>query len=238
MKISVIIPALNEEKSIGSVIKDIPLDLVQEVIVIDNGSSDNTAEVARKHGATLLSEPRRGYGSACMKGVNYINETDIVIFLDGDYSDHPEEIRELVRPILDGQADLVIGSRVLGKSEKGSMHIEQIFGNWLATLLIRVLFGYRYTDLGPFRAIKYDKLIKLDMENKPLGWTIEMQIKALLNKLCVKEIPVSYRKRIGKSKLSGTVLGAISSSWSILYTIFKYGIWKRLVISNQPSTKI
>lgn len=227
MKISVIIPVLNEEESIGKVIDDIPSDLVQEIIVVDNGSNDKTAEVARKHGATVLFEPKRGYGSTCMKGVNYLNDTDIVVFLDGDYSDHPDEMRNLVKPILEGQADLVLGSRVLGKREKGSMKFQQIFGNWLATFLIRILFGHRYTDLGPFRAVRYDKLQEMNMEDRSFGLTVEMQVKALLYKLRVREVPVSYRKRIGKSKISGTILGTIRAGWMILYTIFKYAVLER-----------
>lgn len=227
MKISVIIPVLNEEESIGKVIDNIPSDLVQEIIVVDNGSNDKTAEVARKHGATVLFEPKRGYGSTCMKGVNYLNDTDIVVFLDGDYSDHPDEMRNLVKPILEGQADLVLGSRVLGKREKGSMKFQQIFGNWLATFLIRILFGHRYTDLGPFRAVRYDKLQEMNMEDRSFGLTVEMQVKALLYKLRVREVPVSYRKRIGKSKISGTILGTIRAGWMILYTIFKYAVLER-----------
>ncbi len=227
MKISVIIPALNEEESIGKVIDDLPMDLVHEVIVVDNGSDDDTAKVACKHGAAVLFEPAKGYGSACAKGVNYLSDADIVVFLDGDYSDHPEEMKSLVEPILEGHADLVIGSRVPEKRESDSMTIQQVFGNWLATLLINILFGHRYKDLGPFRAIRYNKLQAMDMKDRTFGWTVEMQVKALLYELSVKEVPVSYRKRIGKSKISGTIVGTFRAGWMILYTIFKYAVLER-----------
>ena len=225
-RVAVIIPAVNEEKSIGKVLKDIPWSLVEEVIVVDNGSQDNTGEEAQKHGATVLFEERRGYGQACLKGIDHLrtgNDTpDIVVFLDGDYSDYPDEMRDLIRPILDEDMDMVIGSRALGEREPGSMLPQQVFGNWLATTLIRWLYGVTYSDLGPFRAIKYDKLLALGMVDTTYGWTVEMQVKAAKQNFAFKEIPVSYRKRIGKSKIAGTVRGTIGAGYKILTTIGKY----------------
>jgi glycosyltransferase involved in cell wall biosynthesis len=225
--IDVIIPAFNEETSIGKVLRDIPWDLVREVIVCDNGSTDNTARVAAAAGATVLRENRKGYGSACLKGLAYLRERpaaaypDIVVFLDGDYSDYPEEMEFLIHPILDEGADLVIGSRALGLRERGSMQPQQIFGNWLATTLIRWLYGYVFTDLGPFRAIRYSSLEALNMKDKDFGWTVEMQVKAARQRLVCREVAVSYRQRIGVSKVSGTVKGTFMAGYKILWTIFK-----------------
>ncbi len=221
-----IIPAFNEEESVGSVIRDIPKDNVLEIIVVNNASTDLTEQKAVEAGATVLKENNRGYGYACLKGMKHIaaNEPkpDIVVFCDADYSDHPEQMTDLVRPILDQNYDMVIGSRTLGKKEKGSMTIPQIFGNWLATRLLRLLYGVKFTDLGPFRAIKYDKLVDLDMKDKTYGWTVEMQVKAARKKYRCTEIAVDYRKRIGFSKISGTIKGAIFAGHKILWTIFKY----------------
>ena len=224
--IRVIIPALNEEKSIGKVIKDIPADLVTEVIVIDNNSSDNTIKVAAAAGATTLKEVEPGYGATCLKGINYIanldQSTDIIVFMDGDYSDYPEELGAVIEPILKDDFDLVIGSRALGENEKGSLTPVQIFGNWLATRLLRVIYRSNFTDLGPFRAIKWQKLLDLGMEDRNYGWTVEMQLKAAKNGFNCVEVPVRYRKRIGKSKVSGTVKGSILAGYKILFTIFRY----------------
>jgi glycosyltransferase involved in cell wall biosynthesis len=225
--IDVIIPAYNEEDSIGLVLGEIPRELVREVIVCNNASSDRTAEVARRAGATVLDEPRKGYGSACLKGIEYLvgkpleEHPDVVVFLDGDYSDYPEEIAGLVRPILEDGKDMVIGSRTLGEMEPGSMTPQQIFGNWLATNLIRIFYGYRFTDLGPFRAIRFSSLLALNMEDKDFGWTVEMQVKAAQMKLRCEEVPVRYRRRVGVSKVSGTIRGTILAGHKILWTIFK-----------------
>jgi glycosyltransferase involved in cell wall biosynthesis len=222
--ITVIIPAFNEEKSIGKVVSDIPRDLIEHVIVVNNNSNDNTVEVAKSAGAIVLDEPRRGYGWACLKGIEKSRElkTDIVVFMDGDYSDYPEEIVKVIAPILEDNHDMVIGSRVLGKREKGSLTPQQVFGNWLATKLIRFFYGARFTDLGPFRAIKSDALEQLKMADKTYGWTIEMQIKASKEKMKFCEVPVNYRKRIGISKVSGTIKGTVLAGIKIIFAIFKY----------------
>ena len=227
--IKVIIPAFNEADSIGHVIRDIP-DMVDEVIVVNNNSSDNTSEQAKRVGATVLDEARKGYGYACLKGLAYIEDQkikpDIIVFLDGDYSDYPEELIDIVQPILDKDMDLVIGARVKRLREEGSMTPQQIFGNWLATFLMTLFFKSKFTDLGPFRAITYDKLRTLKMEDKTYGWTVEMQLKALKQKLKYSEIPVRYKKRIGISKVSGTVKGSILAGIKILGWIFKYSFKK------------
>lgn len=221
----VIIPALNEESAITKVIEDIPANIVTEIIVVDNGSSDNTVKVAETAGATVLSEPLRGYGAACLKGIDYIKksaaETEIIVFLDADYSDHPEEMPAIIEPILTENVDMVIGSRALGEREKGSLTPVQAFGNWLSTKLLSLIYNANFTDLGPFRAIKFDKLLALDMQDKNYGWTVEMQVKAAKQHFKYTEVPVKYRNRIGKSKVSGTVKGSILAGHKILYTIFK-----------------
>ena len=221
----VIIPALNEEEAIAKVINDIPTDIVAEIIVVDNGSSDNTIKVAEVAGATVLCEPLRGYGAACLKGIDYVKElaadTEIIIFLDADYSDHPEEMAAVIEPILTENVDMVIGSRALGEREKGSLTPVQAFGNWLSAKLLKLIYNAEFTDLGPFRAIKFDKLLSLEMQDKNYGWTVEMQVKAAKQQLTFTEVPVKYRNRIGKSKVSGTVKGSILAGHKILYTIFK-----------------
>lgn len=222
MKVSVIIPVLNEEGAIANVIKDIPKSLVQEIIVVDNGCTDRTAEIARKHGARVVTEPQRGYGSACLAGIAAVQAADIVVFLDGDYSDDPTEMPSLVQPIQDGIAEFVIGARV--PSEKGALLPQAQFGNKLATFLMRIFFGVQYTDLGPFRAIRYEQLQALDMQDKNFGWTIEMQLKAAKMGMNVREVPVSYRKRIGTSKISGTFIGSLKAGVKILATLFRYRI--------------
>ena len=228
-RIKVIIPAFNEADSIAKVIGDIP-NLVDEVIVVSNYSSDETEVVAKKAGATVLSEDRRGYGYACLKGMDYLaqqsTQPDIVVFLDGDYSDFPEELSKIVAPIIENNIDFVIGARVKRLREEGSMTFPQRFGNELATTLMRLFFNSRFTDLGPFRAIKYQKLIALNMEDKTYGWTVEMQLKALKHKLSYTEVPVQDRNRIGVSKVSGTIKGAIFAGVKILTWIFKYSLKK------------
>ncbi len=221
-RISVIIPVFNEQDAIEKVIGDIPGHLPTEIIVVDNGSTDQTAKLAAAMGARIVRENRRGYGSACLAGIAATNNPDIVVFLDGDYSDHPNEMPGLIAPILANRADLVIGSRVLGNSEPGALMIQARFGNRLATTLIKILFGVSYTDLGPFRAIRYRALIDLDMRDKTFGWTVEMQVKAAKKALKIQEMPVSYRKRIGVSKITGTLKGTLKAGWKILFTIFKY----------------
>ena len=225
MSIKVIIPAYNEEASIAKVISEIPSE-VDEIIVVNNNSTDGTKENAARAGATVLDEERKGYGYACLKGMDYIagleNQPTIIVFLDGDYSDYPEELIEVVRPIVEDDIDLVIGSRVKERREYGAMTPQQIFGNWLATKLMGLFFGATFTDLGPFRAIKYDKLLSLQMEDKTYGWTVEMQLKAIKKGLSYTEVPVRYKNRIGVSKVSGTVKGSLLAGVKILTWIFKY----------------
>jgi len=225
MIIKVIIPAYNEAASIANVIQEIPKN-VTEVIVVSNNSTDNTEINAKAAGATVLQEPKRGYGYACLKGMEYIanqdEKPDILVFLDGDYSDYPEELTKIIAPIIENNIDFVIGARVKSLREDGAMTPQQIFGNWLATFLMKLFFGAKFTDLGPFRAIKYEKLLNLHMEDKTYGWTVEMQLKALKQKLSYVEVPVKYKKRIGVSKVSGTVKGAIFAGVKILGWIFKY----------------
>ncbi len=223
--VDIIIPAYNEEDSIGKVLQDIPKDWVRDILVCNNASTDNTAEVAQKNGGRVLLQPQKGYGSACLKGIEYIKnqekKPDIVVFLDGDYSDHPEELPKVVRPILEDGMDMVIGSRALGNMQAGAMMPQQVFGNWLATTLIRLIYKYEFTDLGPFRAIRYDKLMEIEMQDPDFGWTVEMQVKAAKFGLKCTEVPVTYRKRIGVSKVSGTIRGTILAGHKILWTIFK-----------------
>jgi glycosyltransferase involved in cell wall biosynthesis len=227
--INVIIPAFNEADSIGSVIRDIPA-IVEEIIVISNNSTDDTIKNASAAGATVLKENNRGYGFACLKGLDYVSRAaikpDIIVFLDGDYSDYPEQLIELIKPIVEDDIDFVIGARDKNLREAGSMTGPQIFGNWLATSLMKLFFNSRFTDLGPFRAIKYDKLVALRMEDQTYGWTVEMQLKALKKGYTYREVPVRYRNRIGVSKVSGTIKGAIFAGVKILTWIFKYGLKK------------
>lgn len=222
----VIIPAFNEENSVGKVIKEIPVHLVSEVIVVNNNSNDNTKINAENAGATVLDEPISGYGRACLKGIAYINslksKTDTVVFLDADYSDYPEEIEKLLAPIHLQKAEMVIGSRAMGKRAKGSMTPQQIFGNWIAINMIKILYNKAYTDLGPFRAITWNALKAIEMQDKTYGWTVEMQVKIAKIGLSYEEVPVSYRKRIGKSKVSGTLKGTIGAGYKIITTILKY----------------
>ena len=223
--IKVIIPAYNEEDSIAKVIKDLP-PFVDEIIVVNNNSTDATAKNAKEAGATVLTEVKSGYGNACLKGIEYIKQqkrdTDIVVFLDGDYSDYPEELTKIVAPMIEKNIDFIIGSRVKKLREKGAMQPQQIFGNWLATSLMTLFFKSKFTDLGPFRAIKFDTLMRLQMEDPTYGWTGEMQLKILKQKFTYEEIAVKYRNRIGVSKVSGTVKGSIFAGIKILTWIIKY----------------
>lgn len=225
-KVVVIIPAFNEEQSVGRVLRDIPTGLVQEVIVVNNNSTDETARHARMAGATVLDEPHQGYGRACLKGMQYVSTLpalpDIIVFLDADYSDFPEEMPKLLQPVMEEDFDLVVGARASGNRERGSMTPQQILGNWIATKLLKLIYRVHFTDLGPFRAIKYEKLLALNMTDKSYGWTIEMQIKAAKMRLKTTEIPVRYRVRIGQSKVSGTLKGTLMAGYKIITTIFKY----------------
>jgi len=238
--VTVIIPALNEERSLPLVLDDLPQ--VGHVIVVDNGSSDSTAEVAANRGATVVAEPQRGYGAACLRGLATIRERigrghpapRIVVFLDADYSDHPELLPQLVAPILSGEADFVLGSRLLGQREPGAMPPQSVYGNQLACFLLRALFRVHYTDLGPFRAMNYARLCELEMADEDFGWTIEMQIKSVRAGLRHTEIPVPYRNRIGTSKISGTIRGTIQAGTKILYTIAKYGLTRRQAAKSRP----
>lgn len=221
-KISVILPAYNEEASIGLVLKDLPRDTLHEIIVADNNSTDGTARVAAEHGAKVVEEKRQGYGSACLKGISALDDPDIVVFLDADYSDYPEEITQLVEPIIAGNMDFVLGSRMILPESRKALLPQARYGNRLAVFLIRVFFGHRFTDLGPFRAIRYESLKAIGMQDKDFGWTVEMQIKAVKHGLRIQEIPVRYRERVGVSKITGTVSGTFKAGTKIIYTILKY----------------
>jgi glycosyltransferase involved in cell wall biosynthesis len=227
-RIAVVIPALNEERAIGRVLADLP-PLVDLTVVADNGSTDRTAEVAQAHGATVVTEPEKGYGAACLAALRHVGDADIVVFMDGDYSDHAAEMSTLVQPIASGEADMVIGSRVLGAREAGSLTPQQRFGNWLATRLIRLIWGATYTDLGPYRAISAEALTRLGMTDRNYGWTVEMQIRAAVAALRVREVPVSYRRRIGQSKVSGTLKGTVMAGFKILSVIGRFALAPRPV---------
>lgn len=210
------------------VIAGLPGEWVRQVVVCDNGSTDRTAGVAKEAGAVVISEPGKGYGNACLAGMRYLEQLpaseqpEIVVFIDGDFSDFPEELPKVVNPILTDKMDMVIGSRMLGGMEQNAMTVPQRFGNWLAPALIRLIWGYRFTDLGPFRAIRWESLKALKMRDKNYGWTVEMQVKAAKMKLKCSEVPVRYRKRAaGQSKVSGTIKGTILAGWKIITTIFK-----------------
>lgn len=224
--VDVIIPAFNEENGVGEVVREIPRAFVREIIVVNNASTDNTEVIAREAGATVLREPVPGYGRACLRGIAHAQLAEplpeIVVFLDADHSDFPEEIPNVIQPIIEGKADLVIGSRAIGQRERGSMTPQQVFGNWLATRLLSILYGATFTDLGPFRAIRFDKLLALNMQDKTYGWTVEMQLKAARDGLLYAEVPVRYRRRIGFSKISGTVKGTLLAGYKIIATILKY----------------
>lgn len=237
MKVIVVIPAFNEARAIGQVVGDIPDGLVDEVVVVDNASSDQTAPNARRAGATVLREERKGYGWACLRGIGYARErgAGVIVFLDGDYSDHPEEMTRIVRPILEDRADFVVGSRIRGDREAGSMLPQALLGNRIACVLMRAIWGARYTDLGPFRAIRLDALERLQMQDKTFGWTVEMQIKAASRGLRIHEVPVSYRRRVGVSKVTGTISGTVKASAKILWTIARYAAVERRSRSVAPA---
>ncbi len=225
MRVDVVIPAFNEEQSLPLVLAAIPKAAVDRIVVVDNASSDGTAEAARAGGAIVVGEPHSGYGSACLAGLDYLRHhrpPEVVIFLDGDYSDHPEELPRLLEPIQNQQAQMVIGSRVLGKRERGALLVQARVGNWIACSMIRWLYGHRYTDLGPFRAITWEGLESLAMRDTDFGWTAEMQVKALRKGLEVTEVPVSYRRRVGVSKITGTLRGTIMAGYKILTTVMRY----------------
>jgi len=223
--IDVLIPAYNEQNSVEKVINEIP-DLVRYIVVVNNNSNDNTKINAQQAGAQVIDEPQRGYGKACLTGIKHISKfgtpPDILVFLDADYSDFPGQLSDLVKPIREKDYDMVIGSRALGKRQSGSMTPPQLFGNWLSTNLMKWIYKTNYSDLGPFRAIKWEKLLALNMEDQTFGWTIEMQIKAAKMGYKTTEVPVDYRQRIGVSKISGTVKGVFGAGYKILWTIWKY----------------
>ena len=221
-RISIIIPAYNEESSIGLVLDALPQEKLHEIIVVDNGSTDATARVAQEHGARVVKEPRKGYGSACLKGIDELDSPDIVVFIDGDFSDFPEEIVLLIRPIENGEKDFVLGSRMILPKSQLALLPQARYGNRLAVFLIKLFFKHEFTDLGPFRAIRYSSLMSIGMKDMDFGWTVEMQIKAVRNGLRIQEVPVNYRKRIGISKITGTILGTFRAGAKIIYTIFKY----------------
>ena len=222
---ALIIPALDEEPAIGRTLDQVPAAVYREVIVADNGSCDRTAKIARERGATVVTETERGYGAACLCAMKALPQgIEAVVFMDADSSDDPSEAAKLLEPIYQGRADLVIGSRTLGNAEPGALEPHQILGNRLATGLIRIFFGYRYTDLGPFRAIGADALRKLNMRDRNYGWTIEMQIKALRKGLRVMEVPVTYRRRVGTSKISGNLRASVAAGVKIIWTVFRLAV--------------
>ncbi len=225
MIVDVVIPALDEEAALPLVIAEIPRELVRHIVVADNGSRDRTAQVARAAGAEVVSEPERGYGAACLAALAWIRRTtppDVVVFLDGDHSDYPSELPDLLAPIEAGRAELVIGSRTLGARERGSLTPQQLVGNAVASWALRLLYGVRYTDLGPFRAICWPTLERLGMRDRNYGWTVEMQIRAAEQRVPYAEVPVSYRRRVGESKVSGTIRGTLGASRKILWTLARH----------------
>ncbi len=235
MRVSVIIPTRNEALAIGRVLADVPRNLVNEVIVIDNCSSDGTPEIAARMGARVISETRRGYGRACLTGVAAADAPDVVVFLDGDYSDRPAELPLLLAPIAEGRADITVGSRLAGPRAPGALPWHALFGNWLAASLIRNLFGLRISDLGPFRAARAEALRAVELEETTYGWAVELIVKGAIRGLRIIEVPVSYHPRIGKSKISGTLRGTIGAAWFILSLITRYYFQRRQISARQPA---
>lgn len=228
MRIEVVIPAYNEEQSIANVIQAIPKQNIHRIIVVNNASTDQTSEIAKSCNAHVIDEPQRGYGKACLRGIAEAGQADVILFVDGDFSDNPSEMTLVLEPIIHKDMDMVIGSRILGKRERGALPFHANFGNRLACFLIKHLFGYTFTDLGPFRAITKKALDQLDMRDETYGWTVEMQTKAAIHGLRCCEVPVSYRKRMGKSKISGTINGSVKAGTMILYTIFSLWMQNRI----------
>ena len=235
MRVSVIIPTRNEALAIGRVLADVPRNLVNEVIVVDNCSSDGTPEIAAGMGARVISETRRGYGQACLTGVADADAPDVLVFLDGDYSDRPAELPLLLAPIAEGRADITIGSRLAGPRIAGALPWHALFGNWLAASLIRNLFGLRISDLGPFRAVRAEALLAVELEETTYGWAVELIVKGAIRGLRIIEVPVSYHPRIGKSKISGTLRGTIGAAWFILSLITRYYFQRRRISARQPA---
>lgn len=235
MRVSVIIPTHNEAEAIGRVLADLPADLVTEVIVVDSNSTDGTPDLARKMGAHVILEPRRGYGRACLTGLANTQNPDVVVFLDGDYSDRPSELPMLLAPILEGRADITLGSRLGSNSNPGALPWHQAFGNHLASGLIRLLYGVQITDLGPFRAGRAEVLRALALEETSYGWAVEMIVKGAIAGSRIVEVPVSYYPRIGKSKISGTVKGTIGAAWFILSRIVSYSFRRRRARTPRPA---
>ncbi len=225
-RVSVIIPTHNEAQAIGRVLADLPRDVATEVIVVDSNSSDGTAEIAASLGAKVIKEPRRGYGRACLTGLENANNPDIVVFLDGDYSDRPSELPILLAPIFEGRAEITIGSRLAMSRTSGALPWHATFGNHLAAGLIRLLYGVRISDLGPFRAGRAEALRAMNLEEDTYGWAVEMIVKGAVARFRIVEVPVSYYPRIGKSKISGTVKGSIGAAWFILTRIVRYYFWR------------
>ena len=235
MRVSVIIPTHNEVAAIGSVLTDLPRDLVTEVLVVDSNSTDGTPDIASRMGARVVHEPRRGYGRACLTGLANASAPDIVVFLDGDYSDRPAELSALLAPIIDGRADITLGSR-LGKHRSiGAMPWHAMFGNRLAVFLIRLLYGLKLSDLGPFRAARAEVLLRLNLQENTYGWAVEMILKGALAGFRIVEVPVSYYPRIGKSKISGTVRGTIGAAWFIITLIVRYYFRRRRIGTPRPA---
>ena len=235
MRVSVIIPTHNEAQAIGRVLADLPSDLVTEVIVVDSNSTDGTPEIAAKAGAHVIREPRRGYGRACLTGLASADRPDVVVFLDGDYSDRPSELPILLAPITEGRADITLGSRLQNQSSRRALPWHQVFGNRLAASLINLLYGVRISDLGPFRAARADTLRALALEEATYGWAVEMILKGAIQGFRIVEVPVSYYPRIGKSKISGTVKGTVGAAWFILSRIVRYYFQRRTTGTPRPA---
>ena len=235
MRVSVVIPTHNEAQSIGRVLADLPSDIVTEVLVVDSNSIDGTPEIASKMGARVLHEPRRGYGRACLTGLAAANTPDVVVFLDGDYSDRPDELPLLLAPIIDGRADITLGSRLGKQNVHGALPWHAAFGNRLAAALIRFLYGLKISDLGPFRAARADVLRRLELQETTYGWAVETILKGTLAGFRIVEVPVSYYPRIGKSKISGTLRGTIGAAWFIFFLIVRYSFRRRMAGMPRPA---